>query len=438
MRSQAVDSEERGGEVSANSSRSRIGKKTANSNEYANQVEYIDDELLLTTNTQEEISHRERVLDSGATICSHKSCFEKYVSCDGGWMSMGDDSKRVGNIHIKMDDERVHTLEGVRHVSSLQRSLIYLSKLDSLRYKFTGEGGVVEICRDSNMIIEEFVSSNDLYSRVDPKSGWVMFKSQFCYEQGDCRRKELWNGKDGQQGDSWKWQHNQECFTDVVVKIGVNNKGLRAQACSLALDDRGDIVAKAIVYERIGADDTLHSVPLGEAIVRVCIHSFVQEKRKELLPIPINEDIMTIENALTMFVAWPKKWVIIENENMNICDKNKEVDVQENVNVGLQLESLREMIDEVIADSLYKEEICPMDRDVFECDITFYVTLDEIRDVCMTDKLNCPTIVSYIRYLYEKYETSREEYGFCYPGDVNQFDDPKRNITNKIHHVIEK
>ncbi|KAL6495087.1 hypothetical protein OROGR_030769 [Orobanche gracilis] len=357
MRSQAVDSEERGGEVSANSSRSRIGKKTANSNEYANQVEYIDDELLLTTNTQEEISHRERVLDSGATICSHKSCFEKYVSCDGGWMSMGDDSKRVGNIHIKMDDERVHTLEGVRHVSSLQRSLIYLSKLDSLRYKFTGEGGVVEICRDSNMIIEEF----------------------------------------------------------------------NAQACSLALDDRGDIVAKAIVYERIGADDTLHSVPLGEAIVRVCIHSFVQEKRKELLPIPINEDIMTIENALTMFVAWPKKWVIIENENMNICDKNKEVDVQENVNVGLQLESLREMIDEVIADSLYKEEICPMDRDVFECDITFYVTLDEIRDVCMTDK-----------YLYEKYEASREEYGFCYPGDVNQFDDPKRNITNKIHHVIEK
>ncbi|KAF5186516.1 hypothetical protein FRX31_023897, partial [Thalictrum thalictroides] len=94
------------------------------------------------------------------------------------------------------------------------------------------------------------------------------------------------------------------------------------QEYNLALGDKGNIVAKATVFERKGADEKLHSVPLGEAYQRVSIHTILDGKNgKTLLPVPLNDaDIMTIGSSIGTFVAWPKEWIIIGNRNSNICN----------------------------------------------------------------------------------------------------------------------
>ena len=51
----------------------------------------------------------------------------------------------IGTVRIKMFDGVVYTLCNVRHVSGLKRNLISLSSLDAKGYKYTGEGGVLNI-----------------------------------------------------------------------------------------------------------------------------------------------------------------------------------------------------------------------------------------------------------------------------------------------------
>ncbi|KAF5202471.1 hypothetical protein FRX31_007942 [Thalictrum thalictroides] len=171
------------------------------------------------------------------------------------------------------------------------------------------------------------------------------------------------------------------------------------QECSLALGDKGNIVAKATVFERKGVDEKLHSVPLGEAYQRVSIHTILDGKNgKTLLPVPLNDaDIMTIGSSIGTIVAWPKEWIIIGNRNSNICN-GKEVDVGDNdESVEIALKDFGDMIDDIKCDPEHKEQFFPMDEGVFQRDIDFYIALDEIKDVCIFDKLNYPVLVGYMR-----------------------------------------
>ncbi|KAF5194149.1 hypothetical protein FRX31_016264 [Thalictrum thalictroides] len=146
------------------------------------------------------------------------------------------------------------------------------------------------------------------------------------------------------------------------------------QECSLALGDKGNIVAKTTVFERKGADDQLHSVPLGEAYQRVSIHTILDGKNgKTLLPVPLNDaDIMTIGSSI-----------------VDVGDNDESVEIA--------LKDFGDMIDDIKCDPEHKEQFFPMDEGVFQRDIHFYIALDEIKDVCIFDKLNYPVLVGYMR-----------------------------------------
>nr|CAD1842820.1 unnamed protein product [Ananas comosus var. bracteatus] len=135
---------------------SSSSKQNSESNNEAHQVEettsgVIDDEVLMAGSSS--VFHQNWILDSGVThhMCPHRSWFITYEECDGGTISMGNNSTRrtvgVGSVRLRMYDGMVRVLENVRHVPDLKKGLISLSELDNKGYKFTGQGGVIKVSK---------------------------------------------------------------------------------------------------------------------------------------------------------------------------------------------------------------------------------------------------------------------------------------------------
>ncbi|GMN64636.1 hypothetical protein TIFTF001_033718 [Ficus carica] len=82
--------------------------------------------------------------------------------------------------------------------------------------------------------------------------------------------------------------------------------------------------------------DTVHGIPLGEENVRVTIT--VPKLKRALLPIPTNE-ATCIEEAVSGFVAWPKRLVIIQTSLSQAIQQNvdREVYVRERANNILRI-----------------------------------------------------------------------------------------------------
>ncbi|OVA06751.1 zinc finger protein [Macleaya cordata] len=148
-------------------------------NQYANHVETIgsdDGEVLLTA---ADFGHgKDWILDSGATrhMCAHRSYFDKCVGCGGGVVLTGDGSelsmKGVGEIRIRMFDDKVQILQGVQHVSGLSRNLISLSQLDSNGLEYSYSGGVLKVYRGATVIMKGSLSRG-LYTLVKSEVGGV-------------------------------------------------------------------------------------------------------------------------------------------------------------------------------------------------------------------------------------------------------------------------
>ncbi|KAG8483366.1 hypothetical protein CXB51_022321 [Gossypium anomalum] len=109
------------------------GKQQKNFGE-ANVVEdYSDGELLVASVNDSKVSEK-WILDSG-----------------------------VGTIKVKMFNRVVITLSDVRHVPELKRNLISLSTLDSKRYKYTAESGVLKISKGSLVVMKGQRKTAKLY-----------------------------------------------------------------------------------------------------------------------------------------------------------------------------------------------------------------------------------------------------------------------------------
>jgi hypothetical protein len=53
----------------------------------------------------------------------------------------------MGTIRIRMHDGIVRTLKNIQHIPDLKKNLISLGTLDSLGYKYSGEGGVIRVSK---------------------------------------------------------------------------------------------------------------------------------------------------------------------------------------------------------------------------------------------------------------------------------------------------
>ena len=81
--------------------------------------------------------------------------------------------------------------------------------------------------------------------------------------------------------------------------------------CKLALGSLNNIVAIGTIVEVAvqSSHQTIHGIPLGEGNVRVSVIRTVIDNAK--LPFPINDEIMTVHDAIGTCVAWPKNMIVL-------------------------------------------------------------------------------------------------------------------------------
>lgn len=78
------------------------------------------------------------------------------------------------------------------------------------------------------------------------------------------------------------------------------------------MDDITNIVAKGTRFERKGDQDRVHNVLLGANHVRVSVDEVFKENA--LLPVPVGDELVTVQSARGSQVAWPKDFVLNDIE----------------------------------------------------------------------------------------------------------------------------
>ena len=93
--------------------------------------------------------------------------FSTYETMHKGAVLMGNNVScklvGIGTVHIRIFDGVVRTLGDVIHVLDLKRNLISMSTLDVKGYKYTGEGGVLKICKEALVMIKGHQKAAMLY-----------------------------------------------------------------------------------------------------------------------------------------------------------------------------------------------------------------------------------------------------------------------------------
>lgn len=62
---------------------------------------------------------------------------------------------------------------------------------------------------------------------------------------------------------------------------------------------------------------TCHGIPLGDEHMRVSVYAAIEEKA--VIPIPVKDEIHTMQQAMGSWVMWPKN-LIIFSEKVYICN----------------------------------------------------------------------------------------------------------------------
>jgi hypothetical protein len=100
------------------------------------------------------------VLDTACTfhMSLKRDWCTTYESVNGDLVLMGSDIAYkivgIGTIRIRMHDGIVRTLTNVRPMPDLKKNLISLGTLESLGYKYSGESGVIRVCKGSLVVMK--------------------------------------------------------------------------------------------------------------------------------------------------------------------------------------------------------------------------------------------------------------------------------------------
>lgn len=77
-----------------------------------------------------------------------------------------------------------------------------------------------------------------------------------------------------------------------------------------------NIVAVGTMYESPSQNATIHGVPLGVENVRVVVDMVIGDDCA--LPIPVNDELQTLHQAVGNFVGWPRRLVITVDDK-EVC-----------------------------------------------------------------------------------------------------------------------
>lgn len=108
------------------------------------------------------------ILDSGCSfhMCPHKEWFVELTHQDHSSVLLGNNDvckvKGIGCVKLKLHDDSVRIMSGVRFIPQLKRNLISLGMLESRGYNFISEEGCLYVQKGSNVILKG-VRRNSLY-----------------------------------------------------------------------------------------------------------------------------------------------------------------------------------------------------------------------------------------------------------------------------------
>ena len=110
----------------------------------------------------------EWIMDSGCSfhMCPDIDWFQNLNNKETGTVYMGNNQsysvKGIGNISLKLHDNKTITLIDVRYVPGLKRNLISLSTLDELGFSYKAENGSMYVFKGDELILTG-AKKNGLY-----------------------------------------------------------------------------------------------------------------------------------------------------------------------------------------------------------------------------------------------------------------------------------
>ena len=104
----------------------------------------------------------------------------------------------IGSIKIMTHDGRFCTLNEVRHVPLMTKNLISLSLLDSKGFSFSGEDGVLNVCKGSDVILKGVMRGTLYFLQGSTVTGLVGVASSEIPEEDMTK---LWHMKLGHMGE---------------------------------------------------------------------------------------------------------------------------------------------------------------------------------------------------------------------------------------------
>ncbi|KAF7113226.1 hypothetical protein RHSIM_RhsimUnG0147600 [Rhododendron simsii] len=149
-----------------------------------------------------------------------------------------------------------------------------------------------------------FVDNVDEDAQLSPNPGTYIRRGEDVDGVDEIDRSILW--KKSRQNKNREYDNEDiEEQAAMIVKI--------LQTIVGSLDN---IVAHGTMFEKVGPEEPLHTVPLGEANVLVSIDFVIQED--VILPIPILGETYVVGDATGYHVAWPKFLILFGNEPVDL------------------------------------------------------------------------------------------------------------------------
>ncbi|KAI3853508.1 hypothetical protein MKX03_017239 [Papaver bracteatum] len=148
--------------------------------------------------------------------------------------------------------------------------------------------------------------------------------------------------------------------------------------------------------------EKVHIVKLGEDKLRVQV--LTSKDLQALVPVPVEDEIVTVKDALGGFLAWPKRLIVIEKEGENRTSSSDFLEkfLQQ---ATCHLKKLGGGVYATIEANVFRTETKE----------SVYITEGDIESICKKElRASVTDVVIYIRYLHQKVLSARNQNKFAF------------------------
>ncbi|XP_028096032.1 uncharacterized protein LOC114295933 [Camellia sinensis] len=204
---------------------------------------------------------------------------------------------------------------------------------------------------------------------------------------------------------------------------------VESKPCKLVVGSLENIVAHGTMYERTGPQEVIHTVLLEKFNVRVSVDVAIVKDAP--LPIPIPEEMTIVGEAIECQVAWPKKFILVNNEvqtsflEVLLHFPSTKIDFSfaslvgnegnsKNVDFEKKLESVH-AFESLVEQFKYDEAInIPLEKDIFGEEISVQLQGVDMECICQMKELSITCIMLYISHFHQVLKASNLDRRFAF------------------------